>query len=95
MKKDKNRNNDLQDTNYIEHWRLSHKNLTQKTGVNSGAPGGLAVPAPLVTSVRLLLNDTIIIWYGNCVGHFYINKYNSNMTSFFYFVDKWAIYRWM
>jgi hypothetical protein len=32
-----------------------------KTGVNSGAPEGLTVPAPHVTSVVLLLNDMNII----------------------------------
>ena len=31
-----------------------------KKGVNSGAPERLAVPAPLVTHVMLLLN---IVWY--------------------------------
>ena len=29
-----------------------------KTGVNPGAPIGLAVPVPIVTPVMLLLNDT-------------------------------------
>jgi len=32
-----------------------------KQGVNSGAPGGLAVPVQLVTPVVLLLHDTNII----------------------------------
>jgi hypothetical protein len=32
-----------------------------KPAVNSGAPEGLAIPAPLVTPVVLLLNDTNII----------------------------------
>jgi hypothetical protein len=30
-----------------------------------GAPERLAVPAPHVTSVMLLLDNTNIIWYGN------------------------------
>jgi len=33
--------------------------------VNSGAPEGLTVPAPHVTPIVLLLNDTNIIWYVN------------------------------
>jgi hypothetical protein len=33
----------------------------QKPGVNSGVPDVLAVPAPHVTPVMLLLNDTSII----------------------------------
>jgi hypothetical protein len=43
----------------------------QKLEVNSGAPEGLVVPAPLVTLCLSLINDTNIIWYGNCVGHQY------------------------
>ena len=43
-----------------------------KPGLNSGAPERLAVPAPLVTPVMLLLNDMNIIWYGNSVEHQYI-----------------------
>jgi len=39
-----------------------------KQGLNSGALEGLSVPAPHVTPVLLLLNDTNIIWYGNHVG---------------------------
>jgi len=35
--------------------------------MNSGAPEGLAVPAPHVTPAVLLLNCTYIIWYGNRV----------------------------
>jgi hypothetical protein len=42
-----------------------------KTGVNSGAPEGLAVPAPHVPPVVLLLSDTNIIWNENRVGHQY------------------------
>jgi len=53
---------------------MIYKNTTQKTkdwakvtplklGMNSGAPEGLTVPAPLVTHVVLLLIDTdIIMW---------------------------------
>jgi len=37
------------------------------TPLKKGAPEGLAVPAPLVTPVMLLLN---IIWYGNPVHVF-------------------------
>jgi len=43
----------------------------KKPGVNPGTPEGLTIPAPHVTSVVLLLNDTNIIWYGNRVGHQY------------------------
>ena len=32
-------------------------------------PKGLPVSAPLVSPVVLLLNDTYILWYGNCVKH--------------------------
>jgi len=32
--------------------------------VNSSTPDGSAVPAPHVTTVMLLWNDTNIIWYG-------------------------------
>jgi hypothetical protein len=40
-----------------------------KTGVNSDAVEGLAVPAPIVTLVVLLLMDTNFIWYVNRIGH--------------------------
>jgi hypothetical protein len=43
----------------------------KKPGVNSDAPEWLAVPAPHVTPVVLLLNDTNIIRYENSVGHQY------------------------
>ena len=39
------------------------KETPQKTEVNSVASEGLAVPAPQVTPVVLLLNDKNIIWY--------------------------------
>ena len=39
--------------------------------MNSGDPGGSAVPAPLVISFELLLKKTNIIWYGNRVGQQY------------------------
>ena len=56
-KKDKRTNTDLQ--NITER----NTNPTKKTGVNPGAPERLAVPAPHVTPVMLLLSDTNIIWY--------------------------------
>ena len=43
-----------------------------KPGVTSGVPKRLAVPAPPVTPVMLMLNDMNIIWYENCVGHQYV-----------------------
>jgi hypothetical protein len=54
----------------------------KKPGVNSDAPEGLAVPAPHVTPVVVLLNDTNIIRYENRVGHQYtkINTNNINKT---------------
>jgi len=44
-----------------------HTNLTKTRRVNTGAPEGLIVPAPLATAVVLLLNDTNIIRHGNRV----------------------------
>ena len=44
---------------------MIYKTLHRKPGVNLGAPEGQAVLAPLVTSVRLLLNDKHIMLYGN------------------------------
>jgi hypothetical protein len=35
------------------------------TGVNPGGPKGSSVPVPQVTLVKLLLNDTKVIWIGN------------------------------
>ena len=50
------------------YYKTLHRNLKIeqhgphfKLGVNSGAPEGLAVPAPYVTPVMLLLNDMNII----------------------------------
>ena len=43
-----------------------------KPEVNWDASEGLAVPARPATPVVLLLNDTNIIWYYNCVGHLYM-----------------------
>jgi hypothetical protein len=45
-----------------------HKN---RGWTNTGDPEGLAVPAPLVSSVVLPLNDTNIIWKRNRIGHQY------------------------
>jgi hypothetical protein len=42
--------------------------------VNSGVSEGLEVPAPHVTPIVLLLNDTSIIWYGNLDEQLYVNK---------------------
>jgi len=63
-KEHKRRNNDRQNINLL------------KSGVNSGASERLSVPAPHVTPVVLLLNDTDIILYENRVGH-QINKYKT------------------
>jgi hypothetical protein len=63
-KKDKRTNNDLQNITQKTKDRATRSPI--KTG---GAPKGLAVPAPLVTPVVLLLNNTNIVWYGNWVGH--------------------------
>jgi len=52
VKKDKTTSNDLQNTT------RKLKIEQHEQGVNPGAPGGLAVPAPQVTAVVLLLNDT-------------------------------------
>ena len=51
-KKDKRTNNDLQSTTQKTKDRPARTSL--KPGMNSGAPDGLAVPAPLVTPVLLL-----------------------------------------
>jgi hypothetical protein len=55
---------DQKDRHYIKHYtenkESSNTNPT-KTGVNSGGPEGLAGPAPYVTPVLLLLDDTSII----------------------------------
>ena len=40
-----------------------------KTGVNSDAMEGLAVPAPLVTPLVLPLMDTNFNWYVNRIEH--------------------------
>ena len=45
-------------------------------GVYSGAQDGLAVPAPLVKLVTLLLNDTnIILEYIAVIPHYLVNNY--------------------
>ena len=48
-----------------------------KPEVNSGVSEGLEVPAPHVTPIVLLLNDTSIIWYGNLDEQLYVNKKNN------------------
>jgi hypothetical protein len=52
-------NNDLQ---HFTQKRLCNTKPTKNWG-DFGAPGELEIPAPLVTSVVLLLNDTNIIIY--------------------------------
>jgi len=47
---------------------------TYQKQVNSCAPEGVSVPAPLVIPVRLLFNDKIITWYGNCANR--VNCYS-------------------
>ena len=47
--------------------------------MNSGAPEELAVPAPLVTPVVLLLNDTKIIWQSRWTP-IYVNKTPKNIN---------------
>ncbi len=51
--------------------KIEHHERHLKPGVNIGASEGLAVSAPHVTPVVLLLNDATIIWHGNRVGHQY------------------------
>jgi len=58
-KKHKRTNNNLQNTTRKTKDRETRTTL--KTGVNSGAPEGLALAVPLVTFVVLLLSDTNII----------------------------------
>jgi len=58
-KKDKDLQNTTQETN---DWATR---TPLKPGVNSGAQEEIAVPAPLVTLVVLLLNYTKVIGYGN------------------------------
>ena len=41
--------------------KIDHANSTKKPEVNACVPEGIAVPAPLITPVVLLLNDTSII----------------------------------
>jgi hypothetical protein len=61
----KGTNNDLQ--NIAQKTKDRATQTPQKSGVNSCALKGLAVPAPHVTPVVFLLNDTNIINYGNRV----------------------------
>jgi len=44
----------------------------QNTGGELRFSGMMHIPAPLMTSIVLLLNDTNIMWYGNRVGHQYM-----------------------
>ena len=59
MAKGKRDNNNLQNNTHKTKDRATRPPL--KTGVNAGAPEGLAVPAPHVTPIVLLLNYTSII----------------------------------
>jgi hypothetical protein len=59
MTKRNRTNNDLQ--NIIQKTKDRATGTSLKTGMNSCAPGGLAVSTPHVTPVVLLLNDTNII----------------------------------
>ena len=62
MKREKETSNDPQNiTQKTEDWET----LSTNTGVNSCAPEGQPVPAPIVSPVVLLLKDTNILWYGN------------------------------
>jgi len=56
MVKRKKKDNDLPNTMQKTNDRATRTPI--KTGVNSGAPIGLAGPVPIVTPVMLLLNDT-------------------------------------
>ena len=47
-----------------KNYRLSNTSPL-KPRVNSGAPDGQAVPAPLVAGVTLILNEMKIMGYGN------------------------------
>jgi hypothetical protein len=57
--KGKGTNNDLQNTTQKTKDQVIRTLI--KVGVNSSSPEGLAIPAPLVTPVVLLLNDTNVI----------------------------------
>ena len=72
MKREKETSNDPQNiTQKTEDWET----LSTNTGVNSCAPEGQPVPAPIVSPVVLLLKDTNILWYGNYASKpVYVNK---------------------
>ena len=62
---------------------MEKKKKKKEPEVNSGATEVLADPAPLVTSVVLLVNDTNIFRCGNHVGYkhnVYVNQYNIQLT---------------
>ena len=63
-------NNDLQITAENKQ-RVSNANPTKYRGGSSSYSGWVAVPAPLVTPVVLLLKDTDVICHGNSVRHLY------------------------
>ena len=65
MTKQKRTNNDLQNTTQKTKDRATQTPLN--TGVKSGTPDIVLVPAPHATPVVLLLNDTNIFRYGNRV----------------------------
>ena len=80
-KRDKRRK--ISTKHYTENEILSNTYPTPlTTGGMHVLRKGIAVPASLVTSVILLLNDTNIIWHGNRVGHQYrwINTNDINKT---------------
>jgi hypothetical protein len=62
--------------------KLKQQEANWKPRMSSGAPKGLAVPAPYVSPAMLLLNDTNISWHGDCIRHqyTYINTNNVNKT---------------
>ena len=62
-------NNNLQ--NITQKTKDSATRTPQKYGGELRFPERLAVPAPLVTPVVLMLNDTNIICNGNHDGHQY------------------------
>ena len=64
------KNNDPQITAENKQ-RVSNRNPTKYRGGSSSYSGWVAVPAPLVTPVVLLLKHTDVICHGNTVRHLY------------------------
>ena len=54
--------------------KIKQHELHQKVGMNSDVQGGLAVHAPLVTPVMLLLKDMIITYVDVNPTHIIISK---------------------